>query len=87
MIFIMQILESVPQVAKCKLSGAQVKSVIPIKINYKQKLTLVIPPKFLGLPIFSSFDFVFDLLLILEVLLANGHRRALEAILKYILTL
>jgi hypothetical protein len=28
--FIMQILESVPQDAKCKLSGAHVKSVIPI---------------------------------------------------------
>jgi hypothetical protein len=47
----------------------------------------VIPPKFLSLPILSSFDLVFDLLLILEVLLTNGHSRALESILENILTL
>jgi hypothetical protein len=33
-IFIIHILESVPQEAKCKLSGAHVKSVIPIYKNY-----------------------------------------------------
>ena len=84
--FIMQILESVPQVAKWRLSGAHVRSVIPKKIKIKIKLTLVIPPNFLGLPVFASFNFVINLLLVLEVFL-TGHRTSLVSVLEDVLTL
>ena len=77
----MQILESVPQVAKCRLSGAHVRSVMPsegMMINNDLiVLTLMIPPDFLRLPVFSHFNFVmiWISLLVLEILLVkNWHR-------------
>mgnify|MGYP006906907971 CR=1 FL=1 len=81
LMFMMQILESVPQVAKCRLSGAHVRSVMPRKGMIIDKnlivLTLMIPPDFLCLPVFSHFNFVMIRigLLVLEILLVKDWHR------------